>query len=318
NQLTNTNDLKKDQTIYLPKRVNDFIISDIDHYTYDKMQNDLKQLQQLYPFIFTQTIGYSVMGKKLVEVQIGSGDKKTHLNGSFHANEWITTSVIMKFVNEYALSLTNNKQVKGISTLPLFQDTTLSLVPMVNPDGVNLVLKGSSESGKYKKEVLAMNKQSENFSNWKANIRGVDLNKQYPANWGMEAKRKPASPAPRDFPGIKPLTEPEAITMANLAKERNFARINAFHTQGEEIYWGFKGFEPSISKRIAGEYARVSGYKPIGELDNYAGYKDWFGKKFQKPGFTIELGKGVNPLPIKQFSAIYERNVGIILANLYL
>lgn len=66
------------------------------------------------------------------------------------------------------------------------------------------------------------------------------------------------------------------------------------------------------------EYARVSGYTPIRYVDSYAGYKDWFIQEFHRPGFTVELGEGVNPLPFEQFPSIYEQNLGILLANLYM
>jgi g-D-glutamyl-meso-diaminopimelate peptidase len=315
---SDTSFLMPGQIINLPRRVDHLVISKPDHYTYETMLHDIHKLLQVYPFIKHRKIGSSVMGKDLIELQIGTGNKKTHINGSFHANEWITTPVIMRFINHYLLSLTNNEPIRGISSLPLFLNTILSAVPMVNPDGVDLVLKNSDAAGVYKERVLKINNYNEDFSGWKANIRGVDLNKQYPAQWDIEAKRKRNRPQPRDYPGPFPLSEPEVIAMAELAVSGDFARIHAFHTQGEEIYWGFNRYEPQISEVISNEYARVSGYKPVRYLDNYAGYKDWFIQKFQKPGFTLELGKGVNPLPIEQFPKIYEESLGVMLANLYL
>nr|WP_026681963.1 M14 family metallopeptidase [Priestia megaterium] len=306
------------KTILLPEKVRSAIITDLNKYTYEKFQQDLHNLQAIYPFMFQQSIGKSVMGKEIVELQIGRGSNDVHLNGSFHGNEWITTSVIMKFINEYALSLTNHNPIRGRFTLPLYQTTQLSVVPMVNPDGVNLVINGAKAAGDYETKVLEMNHQNTNFSNWKANIKGVDLNKQYPARWETEVERKPTSPQPRDFPGYAPMTEPEAITMADLANERNYSIVNALHTQGEEIYWGFEGLEPPESEQIVNEYARVSGYLPVQYIDSYAGYRDWFIQEFRKPGFTIELGTGVNPLPFEQFPEIYEETLGILLANLYL
>ena len=318
NQHVNPNNLQVGQKIFIPTRVTHMVVSDINNYTYEKMLNDISQLQNIYPFIVLHTIGHSVMSKDIIELQIGIGSKRVHLDGSFHANEWITTPVIMRFLNEYLLSLTNNQPMRGIFMLPLFLDTMLSIVPMVNPDGVNLVINGASAAGTFADEVLAINNQNEDFSNWKANIQGVDLNNQFPAKWEIEAERKPKTPEPRDYPGPYPLSEPESIAMANLARERDFARVTAFHTQGEEIYWGFEGLEPPISEVIATEYARVSGYEPIRYVDSYAGYKDWFIQDFRRPGFTVELGRGVNPLPIEQFPEIYQKSLGIMLANLYL
>ncbi|MFB8735165.1 hypothetical protein ACEQPO_19055 [Bacillus sp. SL00103] len=64
--------------------------------------------------------------------------------------------------------------------------------------------------------------------------------------------------------------------MANLALRKRFDRLVALHTQGEEIYWGFLGHEPAISKETVKRFEQVSGYKPVQYLDSYAGYRDWF------------------------------------------
>lgn len=310
--------LQVGQAIQIPQRVTELIVDDITDYTYEKMVEDIKELLSIYPFIMERSAGNSVMGKDITELQIGAGPNEVHINGSFHANEWITTPIIMRFINQYALSLTTGLLIREQAMLPLYEETQLSVVPMVNPDGVNLVINGASAAGDYSDSVLAINEQNEDFSGWKANINGVDLNNQYPALWEIEAERKPTTPQPRDFPGTSPLTEPEAIAMANLAEERNFIRMNAFHTQGKVIFWGFEGLEPPESAEIVNEYERVSGYTPIQYVDSYAGYKDWFIQEFRRPGFTVELGEGVNPLPIEQFQEIYEDSLGIMLANLYL
>ncbi|WP_067725556.1 M14 family metallopeptidase [Oceanobacillus damuensis] len=318
NQDTDPAHIQIGQTIVLPKLVTEMIVDDITDYTYEKMREHIDELLSIYPFISNRSAGNSVMGKEIIELQIGAGPKEVHINGSFHANEWITTPVIMRFINQYALSVTNGLPIRELALLPLYTATQLSVVPMVNPDGVNLVIGGAEAAGQYSESVLTINQQSDDFSGWKANINGVDLNNQYPALWEVEAARKPTSPQPRDFPGFAPLTEPEAIAMANLAEERNFVRMNAFHTQGRVIFWGFEGLEPPYSSEVVNEYARTSGYEPIQYVDSYAGYKDWFIQEFRQPGFTVELGSGVNPLPIDQFDEIYEESLGIMLANLYL
>lgn len=310
--------LQVGQTVMLPVRITDFILTDSANYTYEKMMQDINRLLTIYPFIRRNSIGNSVLGKELIELQIGMGAKQVHVNGSFHANEWITTPVIMRFLNQYALALTNNQPIRGMDMMPYFLQTFLSAVPMVNPDGVDLVIEGSEAAGAYENEVLMINGHDPDFSNWKANIRGVDLNNQFPAGWEIEAERKPTSPQPRDFPGFAPLTEPEAIVMAELTGNRNFQRVNALHTQGEVIFWGYEGLEPPKAEIIVNEYARVSGYEPIRFVDSHAGYKDWFIQTYRRPGFTVELGTGVNPLPISQFDEIYEETLGILLANLYM
>lgn len=318
NRTVNPYQLQPGQTILLPRKVTWRVVQGRQVYSYEDMINDMNELRTIYPFIRTRSIGQSVMGKTIPEITVGIGSKVVHANASFHANEWITTPIMMTFLNDYLLSLTNNQPIRGYDLYPYYEQTLLSLVPMVNPDGVNLVQQGPPQEQPYRNLVLQINNGRTDFSGWKANIRGVDLNNQYPARWEIEKGRKVQNPAPRDYPGEAPLTEPEAIAIAELTGRRNFQRSLAFHTQGEVIFWGFLGLEPPESERIVNEFSRVSGYTPIQYVDSYAGYKDWFIQIFRRPGFTVELGRGTNPLPIDQFDEIYEESLGIFLANLYL
>lgn len=313
----NPNRLQIGQTIRVPQRITSRLVNGKQNYDYTIMQNDIKKLQAVYPFLQTPSIGSSVLGRNIPEILIGKGAKRVHYNGSFHANEWITTPIIMTFLNDYLLSLTNQQQIRGLSTPSLYQQTTLSIVPMVNPDGVDLVLHGPPENEPWRSQVIEWNKGSFDFSGWKANIRGVDLNDQFPAKWELERERNPKVPGPRDYGGEKPLSEPEAIAMANLTKNMDFARVLAFHTQGKVIYWGFENLEPPENEVLAQEFSRVSGYEPVQTTNSYAGYKDWFIQDWRRPGFTIELGMGVNPLPLSQFDEIYEDVLGIFLSGLY-
>lgn len=310
--------LQVGQVLQLPVRVTSPIVQGQRPYTYADMVNELGRLFEIYPFLRLRPIGNSVMGKPIPEVQVGIGEKRVHMNGSFHANEWITTPVLMHFLNDYLLALTNEQTIRGLHMEPYYDLAMISMVPMVNPDGVDLVLNGAPEEEPYRSEVLAINQGNPDFTAWKANIRGVDLNDQFPANWEIEAERREQQPAPRDFPGPAPLSEPEAQAMAELTQASDFARVLAFHTQGEVIYWGYENLEPPYAETIVNEFARVSGYEPIRYVDSHAGYKDWFIQDWRRPGFTLELGLGVNPLPLSQFEEIYQESLGIMLASLYM
>ena len=159
-----------------------------------------------------------------------------------------------------------------------------------------------------------------NFNVWKLiKPTGVDLNLQFPAGWD-EARRIKfsqgfTSPAPRDFVGFGPLTEPEALALYNFTLRHHFRLILAYHTQGKEIYWQFQDYAPSESIAIGNQFSQVSGYTlaDVPYNSSFAGYKDWFLQEYRKPGFTIEAGIGINPLPISQFDEIYNDNLGILV-----
>lgn len=142
---------------------------------------------------------------------------------------------------------------------------------------------------------------------------------QFPAGWN-EAKRIKfeqgfISPAPRDFVGFGPLTEPESLSLYNFTLRHNFRLILAYHTQGNVIYWQFQNFAPAEARTIGNQFARVSGYslEDVPYNSSFAGYKDWFLQEYRKPGYTIEVGLGNNPIPISQFNNIYNSNLGILV-----
>lgn len=304
--------------LYIPIRVTKRIIKPNHPYDYKSLIGDLNRLHVLYPFIKQESIGRSVLRKSIPEVRIGRGEKKVHFNGAFHAREWITTPILMAFLNDYCLHLANRHTIRGLNMAYFYETVSLSIVPMVNPDGVDLAIHGSKVAGDYKDMVSELNQGSEDFAKWKANIRGVDLNNQFPAKWEVEAERLPKDPAPENHPGTKALSEPESKAMANLTIDAQFDRVVALHTQGREIYWGFEGLEPAEAASMADEFARVSGYQAIQTLDSYAGYKDWFIQEWQRPGFTIECGEGEHPLTINQFPRMYQEILGQLLAALYM
>lgn len=304
------------EKIRLPKRVVGRIINGNTNYTYERFYQDVMKLHELYPMMEVNVIGNSVMGKELLELRIGTGPSELHFNAAIHANEWITSGVLMTFVNDYLLAITNSNTMNGQNVYPSYSTHTLSIVPMVNPDGVNLVLNGLPQQEPYRSSVYRINGNSTNFDGWKANINGVDLNKQFPALWEVDAVQGPQQPSPRDFSGTAPLTEPEVIALANLTRERSFNQVIAMHTQGEEIYWGFQGFEPPESEIIAYRMAQASGYTPVQYVNSTAGYKDWFIQDWRRPGFTIEFGYGTNPLPLDQFDEIYTAAKAIFLESM--
>lgn len=294
------------------------------NYTSQLNNNTIHRLNERYPFLEIDEIGKSVLGTPILCLKIGSGRQKVFYNAAFHANEWITTPILLRFAEELAETYSTRGRLYGIDVSRLLRKVTLYLVPMVNPDGVDLVNGAiQNEAVLQKVEQIADNYPEIPYpSGWKANIRGVDLNLQFPAEWDIAKQIKYEQGfitfAPRDFVGEAPLTEPESLAVYNLSLQKDFDLILAYHTQGEVIYWKFSDYEPPRSREIALYFGEVSGYTveetPI--ASGYAGYKDWFIQNYNRPGYTIEVGQGRNPLPIEQFQKIYLDNIGILLGGM--
>ena len=293
-------------------------------YTSGRNADTIRALKEKYPFLEVGTIGTSVLGTELSYIKIGNGRKKVFYNAAFHANEWITTPVLLRFAEDMAEAYISERQLNGVNVNRILRNVSLYLVPMVNPDGVDLVNGAlTNELAIARAEQIAARYPAIPYpSGWKANINGVDLNLQYPAGWEMARQIKFSqgfvSAAPRDFVGEGPLTEPESLAVYNFTLAQNFDLILAYHSQGEVIYWKFLNYEPPRSREIALYFGYVSGYtvEETPETSGYAGYKDWFIQNYNRPGYTIEVGMGENPLPIEQFPKIYADNIGILLGGM--
>lgn len=280
----------------------------------------VRGLSARYPFLVTGEAGRSVMGRPLWTLRFGQGANRVIYNASHHANEWICTLVLLKFMEELCAAYAAGGAVYGESAKDIYDYASLYMVPAVNPDGMDLCT-GELQSGPYYMRALRLAQSYPQYafpSQWKANIEGIDLNLQYPAGWQQARENKFAqgivSPAPGDFVGDYPLQAAEASAMYEYTRRINPALTLAYHTQGEVIYWRYLDYEIPGAAQIAQAFSEVSGYtaEETPFASGFAGYKDWFIEAFRRPGFTIEAGKGVNPLPISQFGRIYEDNIGIL------
>ena len=293
-------------------------------YSSDLTRLVIEGLSVRYPFLQVNVIGKSVTGKDIYSIKQGRGLTEVSYNAAHHANEWITVPVLLKFIEDYAFAYANNKAIGTKSAQQLYERTTLYTVPLVNPDGIDLVT-GALDSGEYYEKAVNISEHYPNIrfpDGWKANISGTDLNLNYPALWERAKELKEAqgfvSPSPRDFVGTAPLSAPESRVMYDFTQAHNFRLILAYHTQGEIIYWKFTDYNPPRALEIGEEMSRLSGYplEITPEFSSYAGYKDWFIQTYNLPGYTVEAGKGVNPLPINQFDKIYKDNIGILTTGL--
>ena len=288
------------------------IVKNDKKYTYDVLKNDLQFLNYEYDLFEIKSIGKSTLGEEIKYIRLGKGEKRLFINASHHANEWMTSLVLMMFVEKFLYLYNNKTNYKGRNIEELWNRTSIYIVPMVNPDGVNLSLKDKKTIEKDLYKEIWMD-YIDKIEDWKANIRGVDLNRNYPAGWSKAVKimnkKGINKPGPRDYTGLNAESEIETKNMINFSKLLDFDMSLSLHSQGQEIYWSYLNKKIDRAYEIGKKMERVSGYvltKPDYN-SSFAGYKDWFIDKFNKPGFTIEIGKGEDgkPLPLDKAQEIY-------------
>lgn len=278
---------------------------------YDTVSEFLDIFAERYDFISIQSIGETILGRRIQMVTLGdeAAPKSIMYVGTHHGMEWITTLFLLRFINEYCEYYKSGKQAFGINLGTLFVTRRICVIPMLNVDGAELQIHGVDEKNPLRERLERMS--GGDFSKWQANARGVDLNHNYNAGFAeykkLEAERNIFA-GPTRFSGENPESEPETGALCNYIRFSDDLRmILTLHTQGEEIYYTSGGYAPPGAKQIAAQLGRLSGYavsEPEG-LASYGGLTDWFIKEFGRPSFTIECGKGENPLPESRYFNIY-------------
>lgn len=147
-------------------------------YGYTTLMQNIQKLQSIYPFLEVGKIGYSVLGKPLPYLKIGNGEKQVLYHGSIHANEWIVSVLLMKFIEDFCIAYDSNTSIYGYSARELWGQVSLYIIPMVNPDGVDLVTHHIDVNSNIYRNFLEI---ASNFSSipfpdgWKANFNGESL-----------------------------------------------------------------------------------------------------------------------------------------------
>lgn len=283
-------------------------------YDYRQLREDIDTLLCKHRFFEHSIIGYSLMKAPIHCIKVGDGDIKIFINCAHHGLEYLTSAFIMRFLKEYAETINSGNLFFGYNVLKLRKKISLYIVPMVNPDGVDIAINGLDITNPYHQKLISMVGIHSFNRVWQANARGVDINHNYNAHWRVVKK----NPSPTQYSGPYSESEPETKAMVDFIRKMQFDLLMAFHSQGGEIYYDFDGMVSENSLHLAEKMAEESGYAvsvPEGAA-SFGGCKDWFIKEFGKAGFTIEIGHGKNPLPLSMLDEIYEENARLILVSM--
>lgn len=298
-------------------------------------------------------LGESLDARDIFEIILGNPNAEHHVmvQATIHGREYMNTQLIMRMIEYYA-AYYDDGSYNGVSYRDLFNKTAFHIVPMSNPDGVSICQFGEEgldnsyyrellwycyERDKYfleyKQDSLGdMNwtdyYKDENYERddsldyisfdeylrlWKANAKGVDLNKNFDAEWdGIIAKDDYAY---SDYKGPYSLSEPESQILAELAQKYDYLCYMSYHSKGELIYYDVEGntsYNSAASNGFATLLESKIKYKPVQTTKGYnvslGGFGDWVQLKLNKPSVTIESGKHPCPLSVTEFPAMWNRH----------
>ncbi len=242
-----------------------------------------------------ESIGTTAFGREIPLFRSEREDAAVLLVGGIHAREWITCDLL--------------------ETLTASEKVTIDHVPCLNPDGVALAKYGlSSVERKEDRDRLVRLNGGEDFSLWKSNGMGVDINVNFDADWG-EGKKNLTTAGRENYIGVSPESERETQAVCALIRRRRYSLVVCYHCLGEEVYWGydwnFRHYEE------AKRYADFLGYELTRSEGSCGGLKDWYCTHFAGLGLTVEVGKDDwgHPCPqekLKELSATHRGSLALL------
>ena len=282
----------------------------VDYHTLTQFLSELRGHEGVEVSVLTR----SILGREIPLITLGKGKHAALYVGAHHGMEGITCGVLLDFIADYIKQYEKKATVYDYSMQYLFEQRRIYIVPMLNPDGVEYAVHGVEDSNPLLERVIKMN-NGKDFSNWQANARGVDLNHNYDMGF-LAYKKKEAEAgimggAPTRYSGEYPESEPETAALCRFLRfqRHEIKGVLTLHTQGEEIFCSCEDNLTAKTMSVGRVISRFTGYRlarPEG-LAAFGGLTDWCIASLCRPAFTLECGKGKNPLPPTQRPLIYER-----------
>lgn len=289
---------------------------------YANVRRAVQELKERYPSLKTFPIGKSVLGRSIYALGIGDLQQSTLFVGGVHGMEWITTLLLFRLTEDILQAAETGEPLAEIDVAHALESRSIVVIPCLNPDGVEIQICGPRGA----RHLAGFVKKASggDTSRWQANARGIDLNHNFDAGYAevkrMEHEAGIDCPGPTRYGGTSAHSEPETKALVNFCKAFQIRQAYAYHSQGEEIYYKYGPNTPARSQLMAQVLASASGYKVTApeQMASHGGFKDWFIECLRRPGFTVEIGRGKNPLPVEELEPIYARLLEMMLISMLL
>ena len=278
------------------------------------MKKDIKKLQKKYPDRLTvDIVGTTADNRNIYSITLGNKNakKKTLVVAGMHAREYINCQVAMAMLERYCRRYKIGKS-RGWSYKHILRENAIVFVPMLNPDGVTISQYGTKyiKDKKLRKLIRRVKKEGGKYKYWKANARGVDINRNFSGNWGHRCKHHPRS---EGYCGKEPFSEVESQVFRRLVNNLKPKAIINLHSMGRMVYWGYHGKktgkkEKKLTRIVFGQTHYESACE--NKTKGYGNAEHWL-KNHHKIYVTIENGKSRCPVLHKEIYSVFRKNKNI-------
>ena len=296
-------------------------IVDTQHqlYSYDEMLNDLDSLGLKFPECIRYRFGNTktCQQRQIPIVFLGDSSSSRHVmvQASIHAREYMTSQLVMAMLEKYACCYYENVMYKDKTIRELFDSVCFVIIPMVNPDGVEIAQHGETGAATddVKSWIKEMSEKGFSYTHIKSNANGVDLNRNF-KNGFANPKVKGAckNKSYSGYMGPYPYSEIETKLMLAVSDLFDYSLFLNYHTSGNVIFYGCMNacsYVNDEAHKISKIIQRHTSYPLLGPLSAVpsGSWADEVELLYKRPSVTIEIGSK-NPVPIYEFENIFNKN----------
>lgn len=276
-------------------------------FDYSENRNLIYKLRKAYPFAEFSVIGRSLAGRAIFSLSVGTGETKVLYLGGINGQEWLTSLVLFRFFERLCEAYNTNGTICALKMPSCLEGRKITIVPCVNPDGIEIAQYGASSANAYSYAVENISHGL--YSEWNANARGVDLARNFDFDWEKLRENGVTCPAPQGFGGTMPESEPETKAVMKLCRASDFHHAFDLRACGEEIYWSDNNISRKQSLMMAKVLRSASGYALVSDegITPVTGFTNRFVDEMHRPAFSMLIGSGKNPLPVSILDPVYEQ-----------
>ncbi len=262
---------------------------------YSSIKKGINSLLKEYTFLRSMSIGKSCLGREIYALKLGNAENYSLITAGINGSEYITSILSLIWLENLCEAIKTDGVFCGLKTKKALYGRGVIIVPSVNPDGCEIALKGALAGLNMSEEIKKL--CHGNYKGFNANARGVNINNNFGAGWEelkqAEIKKGISAPHHSEFCGYTQKSEPETKAICRLCETGRIRHILDLHLGGRTIYRSYKSKSPKKSRQMAEILATAGGYSidSTGELLQDSGLKNWFISEFDRPAFTLRIGK---------------------------
>ncbi|MBQ5823834.1 MAG: hypothetical protein IIW48_03400 [Clostridia bacterium] len=260
-------------------------------FDYAQLRRSVYGFKEKYPFVGCCVCARSWSGRAVFSLSLGSAQSPALFVAGIRGGDTVSVRVMLKFFERLCEAVETDNDLAGIRIGEVLKEKGIIIIPCLNPDGMEISLKGAVAAGSY---AGLVERVCSDTSSWRANARGIDLNLNFSSDFIGSKKAAEncgyTAPGPYFHAGKVPESEPETRALVRLCGTKSVRHTLTLENGGSYVYSprcdeGMERIE--MMSRILELSSGISRLKESPSPLEKHGFADWFVKKHKRPSFVL-------------------------------